>query len=109
MPRYIGVGIVNNNNEYYSSIRRGRKNIAHYETPYLLHPTVSQRSQLKTLTHIWKYGDRFYKLADQYYGDVQYWWVIAWYNTVPTEANIYNGDVIEIPTDIQEALRILGV
>jgi len=107
MPRYIRTKVINNDVKYYAPLRRGKKNIAHYATPVLRNPTRSQRSSLKTITHIWKYGDRFYKLADQFYGDVRFWWVIAWYNSVPTEANIYNGDVIEIPIDLQSALRVL--
>jgi hypothetical protein len=109
MPRYLGTKIVTNNTEFYAPIRRGKKNIIHYETPILIHPTISERMSITTATHIWKYGDRFYKLAHQYYNDVQYWWVIAWYNGIPTEANVYNGDVIEIPTNIQQILRMLRV
>jgi len=60
-------------------------------------------------THIWKYGDRFYNLAHKYYGDPTYWWVIAWYNALPTEADIRIGDVIQIPISLEEARSALGV
>ena len=110
MPsRYPRKKIVKNDNDYYAPIRRGQKIIHHYETPSLSNPTFSQRVHIETSPHIWKYGDRFYKLADQYYGDSRYWWVIAWYNARPTEASISNGDVLEIPINIQKALRVLGV
>ena len=110
MPtRYTNTKIVDNDNEFYSSIRRGRKKIRHHQTPRLRNPARRQRGALQTATHIWKYGDRFYKLANDYYGDVGYWWVIAWYNSIPTEANVYTGDVIQIPINIQQALRVLGV
>ena len=110
MPsRYPKANIVKNDNEYYSSLRRGNRTISRYGTPVLKNPTDAERASLKTSPHIWKYGDRFYKLADQYYGDVRYWWVIAWYNSIPTEATISNGDVIDIPINIQKALRVLGV
>ena len=71
-------------------------------------PTVAQRASLRTTAHMWKYGDRFYTLANKYYGDVDYWWVIAWYNGAPTEANVQTGDVIFIPLDIEAALTVLG-
>ena len=110
MPtRYTNTKIVDNDNEFYSSIRRGRKKIRHYQTPRLRNPTRGQRSALQTATHIWKYGDRFYKLANDYYGDVGYWWVIAWYNSYGTEADIPNGVVIRIPLDLVSALGAIGV
>ena len=89
-------------------MRRGVKKIEHFTTPVLRQPTLADRSRLKTSTHIWKYGDRFYKLAHQFYGDTRYWWVIAWYNGIPTEAEANTGDVIEIPLDISETFVGFG-
>jgi hypothetical protein len=74
MPtRYDKYRILNNASEYYEPLRksRGLKNIRHYETPYLENPSVSARMRTPATSHIWKYGDRFYKLADQYYNDVR--------------------------------------
>jgi hypothetical protein len=73
----------------------------------LKNPTIADRSALKTVTHVWKYGDRYYKLADQYYNDVDYWWVIAWWNARPTEADVSPGDAISIPLNLEEALQVL--
>lgn len=99
-----------NDIDFYTELRerRGVKQIEQFTTPRLRQPTVSERLRLKTSTHIWKYGDRFYNLAHQYYGDVRYWWVIAWFNGIPTEAEANTGDVLEIPLDISEALLVLG-
>jgi nucleoid-associated protein YgaU len=99
-----------NDIDFYTELRerRGVKQIEQFTTPRLRQPTVSDRLRLKTSTHIWKYGDRFYNLAHQYYGDVRYWWVIAWFNGIPTEAEANTGDVLEIPLDISEALLVLG-
>lgn len=110
MPRYNRYKILNNNNEYYKPLRksRGLKNIRHYETPILHNPTIRQRMSVTTTSHIWTYGDRLYKLANQYYGDVKFWWVIAWYNGTPTEAHLLPGDVIEVPVNIEAALKALG-
>jgi|TARA_Y100000034_G_scaffold101573_1_gene125960 hypothetical protein len=111
MARYNKYRVLNNASDYYAPLResRGLKNIRHYETPRLHNPTLRQRVSLLTTTHIWKYGDRFYKLADTHYKDARLWWVIAWYNSAPTEANLITGDVIEIPVNIEKALRVLGV
>ena len=100
-----------NDESYYDYLleKRGLKIATHYSTPVLKNPTVSERSTLVTTSHIWSYGDRFYNLAYKYYGDVTYWWVIAWYNGIPTEAEIQNGDLIVIPVNLNDALGVLGV
>jgi nucleoid-associated protein YgaU len=99
-----------NDTDFYRELRerRGVKQIEQFTTPRLRQPTVSDRIRLKTSTHIWKYGDRFYNLAHQYYGDARYWWIIAWFNGIPTEAEANTGDVLEIPLNISEALQALG-
>ena len=33
----------------------------------------------------------------KYYGDAEYWWLIAWYNNKPTESHFKLGDVVYIP------------
>ena len=82
--------------------------IEHYDTLVLQNPTIQQRGFLNTVNHIWRFGDRYYNLANHYYGTSQYWWVIAWYNGRPTEADISTGDILSIPLNLEEALRILG-
>jgi nucleoid-associated protein YgaU len=96
-----------NNTDYYAPLRRGKSSITHDATPILRHPSVHNRRNLATLNYIWKYGDRLYKLAHYYYNDSRFWWVIAWYNAVPTEALLRPGDVIAIPLDLENTLRVL--
>lgn len=110
MPRYKYTKTINNDIEFYEFLREKRnnlKNIIHYETQIMHNPNVAERSSLVTDSHIWKYGDRFYKLANTYYGDPQYWWVIAWYNAYPTEADVNIGNVIQIPIDLESALEVM--
>ena len=111
--RYEIYDILDNDIEHYSFLRKKRSNnpkaIRHYETPTLYHPDATDRSVVTTNSYIWKYGDHFYQLAHQYYGNSRYWWVIAWYNGYPTEVDIYPGKLIEIPVSLKEALDILGV
>jgi hypothetical protein len=61
----------------------------------------------RTFPHIWKTGDRYYKLAAAYYGRPQLWWVIALYNQKPTEGHLKRGDVIKIPTSLDLLLYYL--
>ena len=111
MGRYKGYNRFSNNSDYYSFLRKKRnlRIVNHFETPMLAHPTVAQRASILSDTHIWKLGDRLYKLADQYYGDPSFWWVIAWYNAVPTEAHLKTGDLLAIPVNLNSVLELLGV
>tara|TARA_R110002020_G_scaffold9035_11_gene36195 strand:- start:7718 stop:8056 length:339 start_codon:yes stop_codon:yes gene_type:complete len=109
MGRYAKYKIFTNKSDYYSFLRkeRGVKKIRQYETPIMYHPTVSERAALKTTKHVWKYGDRFYQLANEYYNDVTFWWVIAWFNGYPTEGAVRTGAMITIPLNLEEALQTL--
>lgn len=111
MGRYNKDKILINASEYYQPLReeRGVEAIRQYATPRLRNPTIKDRRQLKTTKHIWSYGDRLYKLAHRYYGDPQFWWVIAWYNATPTEADLQLGQLIRIPLNIEKVLKVLGV
>ena len=110
MSRYDGYKKFKNNSAYYAPLRLSRKlkSVIQYGTAVLYHPNVSERAALQKDTHIWKYGDRFYNLADKYYNNPELWWIIAWYNGYPTEAHIRKGDVIEIPVSLEEVAAVLG-
>jgi len=109
MSRYNKTKRVRNSSEYYKPLRKPRdlRSIIHHATPRLHNPTARERSPVKTTKHIWKYGDRLYKLAYQYYGDENFWWVIAWYNGYPTETHIKTGTTLWIPLNIEIALKVL--
>jgi len=83
---------------------RGVNHINQYESPQFRYPTANQMSQLDLRSHIWKLGDRYYKLAHKYYGDPSLWWVIAWFNQMPTESHIALGDVLDIPFPLESVL-----
>ena len=112
MGRYQDTKRLINASDYYSFLRKKRndkKRIIQYATPKLINPGPAARASLMTNAYIWKYGDRFYQVAHQYYGDSRLWWIIAWYNGYPTEAHIRKGDVIEIPISLEEVTTVLGV
>ena len=111
MGRYKGTKRFANSHEYYDYLRskRNLKVANHYATPLLRHPTVEDRVNVISDTHIWSLGDRYYKLAHKYYGDSSFWWVIAWYNAVPIEADLSYGAMIEIPVNLNAVLEILGI
>ena len=108
--RYKKEDIFLNTSDYYAPFRepRGLKAIRQYGTVKVKHPTAAQRRDTPSDTYVWGYGDRLYKLSHQYYNDSRFWWVIAWWNGYPLEANIVTGALLTIPTDLEKALKALG-
>jgi len=66
-------------------------------------------AKLQRQQHLWKIGDRYYKLAHKYYGNAKYWWVIAWYNKKPTESHMQLGETLYIPSPLEDILRYFGI
>ncbi len=110
MSRYNSETPMVNESEYYDFLKkkRGLKKIVQFGTPVMFHPGLVSRTLLTTTSYVWATGDHFYKLAHTYYGDSRFWWVIAWYNGYPTEADIKKGALIEIPSNLEDGLRVLG-
>lgn len=111
MGRYSKQKPFVNRLEAYRFLREGRHSpigIRQFPTTKLKNPSVTERRLVETATHIWSYGDRYYNLASQYYGNPRYWWVIAWWNGRPTEADVNKGQAIYIPLNLQATLKILG-
>ena len=109
MSRYNKYNIVKSTRQTRRGIleRRDMSQAEHYDILKMHNPNYLERSRIATKIHVWKLGDKFYKLADTFYGDPRFWWVIAWYNGTPTEANLRLGAMIEIPLNLEEALKVL--
>tara|TARA_R100000152_G_C6664583_1_gene102581 strand:- start:287 stop:634 length:348 start_codon:yes stop_codon:yes gene_type:complete len=107
--RYYGRKTKTTNQEMYQDLLddRGVKKVDHYATPQLNHPTKKQREDFTKHIHVWKVGDRFYKLAHRYYGDSKYWWVIAHWNLRPTDSHVTFGEGIRIPGPLNVVVGIL--
>ena len=88
---------------------RGQESIVQYNTPKFKHPTSSEiRDNFNVITHIWSTGDRYFKLADEFYGNPELWWIIALYNQKPTEFHVKQGETILIPVPLDAALYYMG-
>ena len=107
--RYNNRLLFRNDNVTYETILEDRhvKFIRQYGTARIAAPTIAQRASLNSVSHIWKVGDRFWKLAIRFYNDPQYWWLIALYNQAPTESDLSVGNPIQIPLPLERALRIM--
>ena len=101
--------IIVNGLEDYKSIfeEKGVDFIRQYGTPDLQYPTSAQMEDMTLIRHIWKRGDKLFKLAYQHYGDSEMWYVIAWFNKRPTEAHIKYGDVVLIPHPLSIVTKYL--
>ena len=86
--------------------KRGKTSITQFETPTLYFADSDDMNSLTNESHIWKVGDRYFKLAHKHYNDSKYWWVIAWYNNKPTESHVTTGEIIYIPTPLDRAIEI---
>ena len=77
--RYSKNNIFKNEEESYKSYlkERGDNFVIQYDTPTFNHPTSEDLDTFSVDEHTWKVGDRYFKLAEQYYSDVTLWWIIA--------------------------------
>ena len=107
--RYENRAIINNRG--YSEQRRARRTavIRHHGTPSMRYPSKVEIARMTVLEHIWKLGDRYYKLANEHYGDPTMWWVLAWFNKAPTESHLEAGRKVYIPFPLEEVLSSLRV
>ena len=109
MSRFSNRKIFKNDSELYKEMAEERdvNYFRHHETARLRYPTAKEISEMNIVDHVWKSGDKFYKLAQEYYGDATLWWVIAWFNRTPTEAQAKLGSIISIPLPVQKVLKYL--
>lgn len=107
--RYNNRQIFKNNLDLYSNFFKDRnvKFINVYETPTFIYPDSNEISRIEIITYVWSMGDRYYKLADRFYGDSRDWWVIAKFNQKPTESHAKIGDIILIPKPLSIVLNYL--
>lgn len=109
ISRYTTRKIFKNDNEMYQDMFKSRniKHINQYSTPEFQYPDADNYDRLNIIEHVWTIGDRFYKLANEYYGDANNWWIIAKFNNLPTESHVALGDIVLIPTPLHEILNTM--
>lgn len=93
----------------YQYTRFSPNGIKQYPTLNLKYPTADQIYSYTIQNETWAVGQRLYKLANKYYGDPQYWWVIAFFNKKPTEQHFSIGDPVQIPLPLDRVLSDVGL
>ena len=109
MSRYNNRLKAINRNEQYDKIfkKRGIVKLVQYRTPSAKYVSQEKISSIEATEYMWGYGDSFWKLAAQYYGDHKLWWVIASFNRKPTDSHVKLGDIIYIPLSLADALQVV--
>ncbi len=111
ISRYDMRRIIANSSDLYSdhfSIR-DVKFINHFNTFEVKKREFEKTHTFNYFYHVWKMGDRLYKLADQHYGDPTLWWIIALFNNRPTESHFAIGETIFVPQPLNKVLEMFGV
>ena len=67
------------------------------------------KDSLSYYEHEWRRGDKFYKLAYDFYGNIDYWWIIPLFNNKPTEFHYKAGDMVLVPIEIELLLSEYGL
>jgi len=80
-----------------------------YESAKFKFLTDDEKSLISSDVMIWQFGDKMHKVALEYYGNMDDWWVIALFNNTPTEHHIKAGDEIYIPYPLHLVKELYGV
>ena len=111
--RYKKIMPVYNVDEDYQKVyqytRSNPKGIKQYPTLNLKYPSAEQILSYTIQDEVWGVGQRLYKIANKYYGDPQYWWLLAFFNKKPTEQHFSIGEVVHIPLPLNQVLSDLGL
>lgn len=111
LSRYKSTDIFKNTDEDYKKVfssRFGKLGLVQRKSTNIKIPSEEDLSSINYTTETWGMGNRLYKLSYQYYGDSQYWWLIALFNGISTEAEINYGDSIKIPLPLDLVLSLYG-
>ena len=100
--------ILTNDDKIYKDFldKTGAGNIDHYGL--ILFGDAMQENFLEEISvaeHIFSLGDTLSKIAFDQYGDSRLWWVLAWFNTKPTDLHCEVGEIIYAPHPLDEVLN----
>jgi len=105
--RYSRREVFLNNDKNYKNVffkNRDVQEISQYDSPMIAYPTPSEINSLNNVLLVWGATDKLYNIATKYYGEPEYWWVIAWYNKKASEAEFKIGDQYYVPLPLDEVL-----
>ncbi len=89
--------------------KRNVKAIEQYDTAELIYPNPEDLEDISILTRNWGVGVKYFNLANEFYGNPQYWWILAWFNLKPLESDYRPGDVVLIPMPLESVLSAFNL
>ena len=111
ISRYKKMNVIKNTDDDYKKVfasRFGTLGLLQTGTTTFSQPTEQDLLSVHFVNESWGLGKRLYKLSFQYYGDSKYWWLIALFNNIASEADIKFGDVIKVPIPLDIVLNMYG-
>lgn len=99
-----GTILTNDDNVYKDFLdKTGTSNVDHYGLIMFGDPLQEDfLEQISVSEHVYSLGDTLAKIAAKQYGDARLWWVLAWFNTKPTDLHCELGEIIYAPHPIDE-------
>tara|TARA_Y100000114_G_C11505328_1_gene206406 strand:- start:24 stop:365 length:342 start_codon:yes stop_codon:yes gene_type:complete len=109
VSRYSKNTIVRTESTDYKNVldNRGVEHIDHYSFEKFKILKVRDIAGIQVVKHTWTSSDRFFKLANQYYNDPSYWWIIAYFNNTPLETDLEVGQSVFIPIPLEYILSAM--
>jgi hypothetical protein len=107
--RFINRRTFTNTSELYKEKlrERGLKQVEQWNTASFPPATPRSLNSITSVPHQWRVGDRFWNISYKYYGVSSYWYVIAWFNHISSEADLAYGKTIYIPFPVDDVIEIM--
>lgn len=111
LSRFNKRKLISNTDELYKEEfkKRGVNRITHFNTANLVLDDSLKSYNFNLVERIWKDGDKMHKYSREYYGSVEYWWVIGLFNQKPTDSHFQSGELVLIPYPLEEFLTFIKV
>lgn len=58
--------------------------------------------------HIWRKGDTMIRLANRYYSNFNFWYIIGFFNKKPVDSMYEIGETIKIPNNIRDITFLIS-
>ena len=91
---------------YFRSSIVNRNNLSNRSTSFRINDAV-MKNQLSVTTLVSTPGERLDIIAGKYYGESQYWWVIAAASGIGWNLQIPPGTLLKVPLSIEQVLALL--
>ena len=106
MPK-INNNIIINNSEIYDDFFKDRGvNKIEHNSLGSIGLNFNQENYAYT-NHVWRKGDTLIRLANTYYRDLSYWYVIGYFNKKPTDSMYELGETIKIPLNPDNIITLI--